>query len=194
MPKRPTHDDIREKTLAAAMATVDAESYAALNARSLATAAGCSVGTLYNVFGDLDGVVYALNLRTARALHRALSAGVEGVAETPRDRLTALANAYLDFAQAHPKRWEALFRFRAKGPIDGTVGRQGDALFALLRDSTGGAVPDDALLALWAAVHGVVELATQQHLLYYASGSERRYLRLILHAAIKGMEAEGWSG
>jgi len=194
MPKRPTHDDIREKTLAAAMATVDAEGYAALNARSLATAAGCSVGTLYNVFGDLDGVVYALNLQTARALHRALSAGVEGVAETPRDRLTALANAYLDFAQAHPKRWEALFRFRAKGPIDGTVGRQGDALFALLRDSTGGAVPDDALLALWAAVHGVVELATQQHLLYYASGSERRYLRLILHAAIKGMEAEGWSG
>jgi len=193
MPKRPTHEDIREKTLAAAMATVDAEGYTALNARSLATAAGCSVGTLYNVFGDLDGVVYALNLQTARALHRALSAGVEGVAETPRDRLTALANAYLDFAQTHPKRWEALFRFRAKGPIDGAVGRQGDALFALLRDSTGGAVPDDALLALWAAVHGVVELATQQHLLYYASGSERRYLTLILHAAIKGMEAEGWS-
>jgi len=194
MSKRPSHDEIREKTLAAAMAVVDADGRAALTARSLATAAGCSVGTLYNVFDDLDGVVYALNLRTARALRQALQDALEGAKKKPRARLTALADAYLDFATEHPHRWEALFRFRAKGPVDGSVGLEGDALFALLKDSVNGAVPDEALLALWAAVHGVVELATQQHLLYYASGSERRYLRLILDAAFKGFMADQKSG
>jgi len=190
MSKRPTHDEIREKTLHAAMEVVDAEGQGALNARNLAAAAGCSVGTLYNVFDDLDGVVYALNIRTARALRLALTDALGKAGPTPRDRLTALADAYLDFAAAHPRRWDSLFRFRPKGPVDGSVAREGDALFALLKDSVGDAVPDDALLALWAAVHGVVELATQKHLIYYASGSERRYLRLILHAAMTGMAAE----
>ena len=190
MSKRPSHDEIREKTLHAAIAVVDEGGYLALNARSLAAAAGCSVGTLYNVFGDLDGVVYALNLQTAKGLFHALRTALDGAGKGPHARLSALADAYFDFAQAAPRRWEALFRFRAKGPVDGTVGREGDALFALLKESVGGAVPDDALLALWAAVHGVVELATQQHLIYYASGSERRYLRLILDAAMKGFAAE----
>jgi len=190
MSKRPSHDDIREKTLRAARAVVDESGHTALNARNLAAAAECSVGTLYNVFGDLDGVIYALNLHTAQALRQTLTDALAGAGKEPYIRLLALADAYFDFAQAHPRRWEALFRFRAKGAVDGTVGREGDALFALLKDSVGGTVPDDALLALWAAVHGVVELATQQHLIHYASGSERRYLRLILDAAMKGFAAE----
>ncbi len=190
MSKRPSHDDIREKTLCAARAVVDESGHPALNARRLAAAAGCSVGTLYNVFGDLDGVVYALNLQTAKDLRAALQVALDGAGKGPYARLAALADAYFDFAQAAPRRWEALFRFRAKGPVDGSVGQEGNALFALLRESVGGAVPDDALLALWAAVHGVVELATQQHLIFYASGSERRYLRLILDAAMKGFAAD----
>lgn len=180
---RPSRDELRQRALDAAEARIAADGYAAVAARDLAKAAGCSVGTLYNVFGDLDGVIYAVNLRTARDLRRALDDAMAG-AETPERRLFALADAYFDFAQAHPKRWEALFRFRAKGPVDGSVGREGEALFALLKDATDGAVSDEALLALWAAVHGVVELAADQHLVFYASGSERRYLHLILKTAL----------
>ncbi len=193
MPKRPSRDVIREKTLHAALAVVDESGHAALNARSLAATAGCSVGTLYNVFGDLDGVVSALNLQTVKALRQTLSDALDGAGKEPYARLSALADAYFDFAQDAPRRWEALFRARAKGPVDGMVREEGDALFALLKESVGGAVPDDALLALWAAVHGVVELATQQHLIYHASGSERRYLRFILDAAMKGFAADSAS-
>ncbi len=190
MAKKKSHDDIRTITLDAATGVIDAEGYLALNARALATAAGCSVGTLYNVFGDLEGVVYAVNLRTAHALYAALETAVQQAGRRPEDRLHALADAYFDFAVAHPRRWESLFRFRLKGKADGSVGRAGEALFDLLKDSVNGLVEDDALLALWAAIHGVVELATQQHLMFYASGSERRYLRLILDTAFKGFSAE----
>ena len=191
MPRKPSHDEIRDRALRAARDTVRQRGHDALNARSLAVEAGCSVGTLYNVFGDLDGVVYALNLRTAQSLRGALSDALDGAGDGPHARLPVLADAYYDFAQAHPREWEALFRFRPRGDVDGSVGREGERLFALLRDAAGGAVPDDALLALWAAVHGVVELAAQQHLIYYASGSERRYLRLILDAALNGLTPAG---
>ena len=190
MTKKKSHDDIRTSALDAATEVIDDDGYLALNARALAAASGCSVGTLYNVFGDLDGVVYAVNLRTANALYAALEGAVKDAGHRPEDRLHALADAYFDFAQDHPRRWESLFRFRLKGKADGSVGREGEALFDLLKDSVNGMVEDDALLALWAAIHGVVELATQQHLMFYASGSERRYLRLILDTAFKGFAAE----
>ncbi len=190
MSKKKSHDDIRAAALEAATGVIDADGYLALNARTLAAAAGCSVGTLYNVFGDLDGVIYAVNLRTANALYTALETAMKTAGRRPQDRLHALADAYFDFAVAHPRRWESLFRFRLKRKADGSVGRAGEALFNLLKDSVNGSVEDDALLALWAAIHGVVELATQQHLMFYASGSERRYLRLILDTAFKGFAAE----
>ena len=190
MTKKKSHDEIRAVTLDAATEVIDAEGYLALNARALASAAGCSVGTLYNVFGDLDGVIYAINLRTAHALYAALEAALEQSGRRPADRLHALADAYFDFAVAYPRRWEAMFRFRLKNKRDGSVGRAGEALFNLLKDSVNGMVEDDALLALWAAIHGVVELATQEHLMFYASGSERRYLNLIIDTAFKGFAAE----
>ena len=191
MSTKKSHDDVRAAAIEAATGVVDAEGYHALNARKLAVAAGCSVGTLYNVFGDLDGVIYQMNLRTAQALHAELETAVKAAGRRPEDRLHALADAYFDFATAHPRRWDSLFRFRLKGKADGSVGRTGEALFGLLKDSVNGMVADDALLALWAAIHGVVELATQEHLMFYATGSERRYLRLILDTAFRGFAADG---
>ena len=170
MTKKKSHDEIRDAVMKAATETIDADGYLALNARELAAAAGCSVGTLYNVFGDLEKIVYAVNLRTALALHAVLEKAVKEAGDRPEDRLHALADAYFDFARDHPRRWESLFRFRMKGKADGSVGRAGEALFAMLKDSVNGMVADDALLALWAAIHGVVELATQQHLMFFGLG------------------------
>lgn len=188
-----THDDIRSKILESATRTIDSEGYSALNARKLAKAADCSVGTLYNVFGDLDGITYAVNLGTIRKLRGQMRDAVTDSMDTAGERLHAMADAYFDFAVAHQNRWEALFRFRPRGEVDGTVGQEADALFALLRDSVDIRVEDDALLALWAAVHGVVELASQKHLIYYSSGSERHYIHLIVETALRGFTANSSS-
>ncbi|MEM6678605.1 MAG: WHG domain-containing protein [Pseudomonadota bacterium] len=156
----------------------------ALAARRVAAAAGCSVGTLYNLFGHLDGVVRAVNRQTMRLLAEQLSAQLSALPQaTARDdRLTALAMAYLDFGLAEPNRWEALFRYRLQTPAEPP--QEAEALFDILRAEAGEGVEDEALTALWAAVHGVVELAVSRRLPVAPAGAERRMIALILTAGL----------
>jgi AcrR family transcriptional regulator len=114
-----------------------------LKARDLASAVGCAVGAIYNVFPDLDGLILEVNLRTlvlfeayiaqAHKDGRPGGAGGGSGAEpsapvrAPRadaaaggaDRavsdLTRLAVTYLAFASEHPLRWRALFEHRMAG-------------------------------------------------------------------------------
>ena len=52
-------EDLRLKLLDLAEATIKQHGLSSLRARDLATAAECSVGAIYNVFNDLDGLVAA---------------------------------------------------------------------------------------------------------------------------------------
>jgi AcrR family transcriptional regulator len=85
-----------------------------LNARELATSVGCSVGTLYNMFGSLDRLVQVLNARTLDRLCDALEAAA-ATEEGPEDRMAALARAYIDFANRQPQIWRAVFDHQPSG-------------------------------------------------------------------------------
>ena len=65
---RKPHKDIRAAALKSAEMIVVEEGLGALNARRVAAEADCSVGTLYNIFGQLDGLIDAVNLTTLRLL------------------------------------------------------------------------------------------------------------------------------
>lgn len=86
--------------------------FAKFSAREAARRAGYTVGTIYNVFGSLDGYLLAINSRTfelwAEWLERAL-AGVPGGGTT---RIKTLVHAYFDFAEAHRHAWMAIYDHR----------------------------------------------------------------------------------
>ncbi|MEO0993167.1 MAG: TetR/AcrR family transcriptional regulator [Pseudomonadota bacterium] len=185
----PEKIDPRAAIAEAAGKILAAEGIGALTARRLAAAGGCSVGTLYNLFGDLDGVVRAVN-RTSMAqlyVHLERTEGQDCTA-----RLLALAEAYRAFALAEPNRWEALFRHRLTppGPKAPAVEPEAAQLFALLRDRAGPGFDDDALTALWAAVHGVVELAVNKRLIGADIGAEPRYLKLVVLGLVSALGSE----
>lgn len=189
MTRRP-HDEMKQDIAALAARVVSAEGVGGLSARGLAGAAGISVGTLYNLFGDLDGVVREVNLGAMAALEEALRGALAGAGEDREARLTALAVAYSAFARADPNRWGALFRLRPERSPDPRVAVAEGRLLGLLREAAG-PLPEEALRALWAAVHGVVELGTRRHL----EGAEAPdYARLVVSAGLRGiaaLEAEG---
>ena len=54
---RKPHGELRVEALKIAEEIVVGEGLAALTARRVAGETGCSVGTLYNVFGQLDGLI-----------------------------------------------------------------------------------------------------------------------------------------
>ncbi|MEL6766984.1 MAG: TetR-like C-terminal domain-containing protein [Pseudomonadota bacterium] len=186
---RKPHKELRAEILAEAGRLVEGEGARALSARRLAAAAGCSVGTLYNLFDHLDGVVRSLNRETMQRLAASLNGADPGDAVPRAERLEALGRAYLAYGLAHPARWELLFRYRLETPAEAVPEELG-ALLALLRRVAGPGPSDEALIALWAAVHGIVELAVARRLPDAAEGAEGRMIALVIDAGVRGI-AEG---
>jgi AcrR family transcriptional regulator len=79
------------------------------SAREVAKQVGYSVGTLYNVFGSLDGLILALNARTLSRWAAELRARL---AASDGDRIATLVSAYFQFATDNPKLWIAIFETR----------------------------------------------------------------------------------
>src|ERR1700691_5320107 len=66
-----------------------------LKVRDVAEAADCSIGSVYNEFGDFDGLILTVNRETVQAL----TARVVSVpSEDPLRQLHGLAAAYLELA------------------------------------------------------------------------------------------------
>src|SRR5882762_4959962 len=130
------HAVLRERLIDAAERTIAANGLAGLRARDLAREAGCAVGTIYNVFEDLDELILCVGSRTLAMLDTALGAVrlalTYGSPEDAADDLVRLALAYLEFAAEHTVRWRALFEHRVSEdrPLPQWFVDQQHALFA----------------------------------------------------------------
>lgn len=185
--RRP-HGELKPLIISMAEEIVEGEGLSGLNARRLALGADCSVGTLYNLFGHLDGIVRAVNLSSIAILGQSLKNALDAAEDDTEQRLIAMADTYFDFAMQHPHRWETMFRFRSEADKDETMERAQEELFLILRSAVGGKLEDNILRAMWASVHGVAELSMNRHLTGVLSGTERHYARLIVMAGLRGIE------
>jgi AcrR family transcriptional regulator len=187
--KRRPHGQLKSALIKLAEEIIEAEGLEGITARRLATSADISVGTIYNLFGHLDGVIRAVNTASLHLLHNTLKAALQSAPETVEDRLIAMAEAYVDFALSQPHRWDTLFRFRASTPADEDMHKAEALLFSLLADAAETTENPHVLRALWAAVHGVAELAVGQKLTGIDPDQSRRYARLIVQAGLRGLDA-----
>src|SRR3954452_1362481 len=103
---------LRDALIHAAERTIDREGLRGMKARELAYKVGCAVGAIYNVFSDLDDLIFAVNALTLEQLEQTLTvAGGDGTSPQA-DAIKALIHlglAYTDYAAAHTPRWRALF-------------------------------------------------------------------------------------
>jgi len=100
---------LRDALIDIAEATITAHGLQSLRARDLAKEAGCAVGAIYNVFGDLNDLVLAVNARTFHNLGAAVAAELSDAPEDATAQLIAMAQAYHHYAAANTNRWRALF-------------------------------------------------------------------------------------
>lgn len=190
---------LRAIILAKAGAIVATEGLAAVQARRLAAEGGCSVGTLYNIFGDRDGLILAINRETMTAMGKPLEAARRASVKSGlENRLLALANAYKTFALENRNRWLAVFEFRL--PDDAALPADFEAerarLLLLLEETIGADVPDGgqrrtAARALFGAAHGILHLAVNNRLSDFDATEVERDLRFIVKAAAAGMRKKG---
>src|ERR1700742_2376281 len=96
----------RALILESARGLIASKGLKSLKVRDIAEAADCSIGSVYNEFGDFDGVILTVNRETVQALDARLSQVPD---QDPVEQLYGLAETYLDFFIAHANLLRALF-------------------------------------------------------------------------------------
>ncbi|MEM9577528.1 MAG: TetR/AcrR family transcriptional regulator [Pseudomonadota bacterium] len=181
--------DIRERATEIAERIVLEHGGGALSARGLAKELGISVGSLYNAFGDLDGVVRAVNARCADRLAEALRTALAKAPETARARVIAIGEAYFDFAYSEPRRWYMLFERDSDLQLDLRTAELQEGLLEMLIRAGDGDPTDEQhrqfFLLLWASVHGLVSLACRPSIVMIKPEVARSYMHDLIGAAFR---------
>lgn len=194
---RERHAATREHILKTARGIVHKQGFRSLSMRSLATAAGSSIGGLYYYFPDFDDLVLHLNAETVRRLDRALQ---QAYASPTPSTPAVLVDAYFDFVLANGADWSALFEHHLPSDyelpiwyrqvIDLAVGHAvaafGPALSHLdVRKRT------DLVVGLWAALHGLTSLERDGKLATVEGGSSARAIgHLLVQSALCGVSGD----
>ncbi|WP_108815396.1 TetR/AcrR family transcriptional regulator [Loktanella sp. Alg231-35] len=181
--------ELRENLIAIAERRIAADGLGALRARDLAAEAGCAVGAIYNVFGDLTDLALAVNARTFHTLGADVAAALALAPEDPVEQLVVMAQAYHHYAAANHLSWRALFDVeRAPGEAapEWYLQEMGQ-LFAYISDPLAVIFPDRdsaeiALLtrALFSSVHGIVLLGLDEASAGVPSDDIDRMIALVL--------------
>ena len=189
---------VAERLLGEARAIIAARGLAALGVRELVAASDCSPGSLYYLFGDLDGVIVAVNRDTLLRLDGALDAASRGA--DPASPLRRLADGYLAFAVAETRLLRALFEHRMRDDrpfppehlalVVTTFSRIEAALAPLLPRVD---ASERAMLArtLFSAAHGIVTLGLEERLVAVPLPHLRRQLGLFVDAFEAGLRHGG---
>lgn len=180
---------LRENLIEIAERTISQNGLTALRARDLASEAGCAVGAIYNVFGDLTDLVLAVNARTFHRLGADVAEALADAPQDPAEQLVVMAQAYHQFAAQNHLSWRALFDVeRAPGEAapDWYLAEMGQ-LFAYISDPLAVIFPardskDLALLtrALFSSVHGIVLLGLDEASAGVPSDDIDRMIALVL--------------
>lgn len=205
MGRRADHsrDDLFNLTAEAIADLLTVVGYRGLNMRAIAAKIGYSVGTLYNLFENFDGMVLFMNGRTLDGLDQAL--GNAPKTGLPEADLEMLLDAYLTFTNDRPELWDLLFEHRLGGSdtlpgwyqakVDKVMGRLETALAPLFSgtgqyDLAGTIEKKRSAHILWAGLHGIWFLARTGKLGVVTSDPADDLARNLVETYIAGLRAK----
>lgn len=176
----------------------------ALQARIIAKEVGISVGSIYNLVGDMDELHRLVNSELLDELGMVGSSAVQELDDKNvtdlRLRLLALAHAYFDFVERNQKQWAALLAFNRSTTSEATpdwymvrLEMLFDIISDNLQETTLGEDPHKckvAARALWSSVHGIVSnsFVGREDALLRESTLEQ--IDLLISVFVKGLSAD----
>lgn len=191
-----THTELFDLAINAAQSIVTTAGVKKISARKVAALMGYSPGTIYNLFGHMDGLILHVNARTLDELHQQLSMTIHPL--HPHQRLEELLNAYLGFVQTHRQRWNSLFEFSLHegNPLpdwyQNKILKVINLLESVLQPMLPGFSPEEIAhnaRVIWCGIHGVTTLALAKKLDIITS----RPLEIMAHDLVFGhMHGLGW--
>ena len=102
--------DLKARLLKCTIARIQKDGMRSLRARDLAQDAGCALGAIYNIYNDLDELVFYAKVEVFRNMEESLAEVMQEASHLPPlDQLRMLTSSYLDFANNNTNLWSALF-------------------------------------------------------------------------------------
>ena len=175
MARRSDHSyrELRDLIIDAAYDIVQEQGVESLSARNLATKISYSVGTLYNIFSNMNEIILHLNARVLDHFVSELANKLNTSVSSSIENLLFIARYYLYFSENHYNLWHMLFINKIYINEDAPKWYKGKiaALNKLVSHqiSLFNAPGIDTLLETsiyWASVHGVVSLNNSEKLRY----------------------------
>jgi AcrR family transcriptional regulator len=176
---------LRDSLLELAVAQVTAHGLEGLMIAQLARTLSISTAAPYRHFADRAAVVHAVASVGMNRLGATMSVAAHSTATPGPERIVAIGQAYLDFAQAEPHLFNAIFG--SKRPIETTEESKklqdaGRMTFGILLhhvaealgETESSARPRRIAFALWSFVHGqaVLRLIEADHVIGPASNRD----------------------
>lgn len=181
------HGDLRAALLAAGEAELSEKGVEGFSLRSVAKRAGVSHAAPAHHFGDAQGLLTALAAEGFRRFQATLDQREEGASDAG-DRAIRAGLGYLDFALARPALFRLIFSSAKPDYASDELIEAARAayvhLVGLVTDLGGN---ETDVVALWAAAHGIADLASggKLQMMMAKSPAEREVLiRSVLARAL----------
>lgn len=189
---------LRSALIEAANARISEEGLSALTARAIASDVGCSVGAIYNVFDDLDGLITAVNSSTLARLDRQIARALpdESEDQDPVETLVGIGLAYSRFAIKYPRQWSALFEqgLRSDREIPSWHMDEHLRLFTHVLNVLKKLAPEQSDEENWSlarlmfsAVHGIVSLGLHDLFIAVPSDEIEQQVALLVRSMMRGL-------
>ncbi|MCI5143054.1 MAG: TetR/AcrR family transcriptional regulator [Candidatus Electrothrix sp. ATG1] len=188
---------LRATVIEVATAMVREHGSTSLSIRKIAKQIGCAVGTIYNVFANLDEIVLTMNGATLSALQSRLLADIDQE-EDALAALIGLGQSYVAFCRENYHLWSLLLEHKlAPGStLPEWYQQQVDDLFLLVTGMAAPLVDDDkeraerAARVLWAGLHGICALAVSGKLDVVHAESAEVLAESLVRNYLQGLRGE----
>ena len=187
-----TRKELKEMAVSAGAELLESEGVEGMSARAIATRMGYTVGTLYNVFEDLEDIIMYINAETLKEMHAAL----EPLAKSKKKPLPVLhdfARCYCEYAVAHTARWSLLHSHPRSKPLPDWFHEEVHKIFALVGEplmalSHSPSAARDAAKVLWAGLHGICSLSLSQKLDRVDGAPMQKLVKNFVEHYVKGLQ------
>jgi AcrR family transcriptional regulator len=166
-----SRDELYKMALDASRSIAAKDGIRALTVRKVATAMGYSIGTIYNLFKNLDDLIVHINASTLDALYDALGEGDKS--EQPEQAVHQMTALYINFTQQNFNLWNALFEHRLPEdqPLPDWYGGKVARLLLLVERTIEPLFENQdvqncqkSARVLWSSLHGICSLAASEKL------------------------------
>lgn len=202
MARRNDHskEELKNLILNTAIKIVQEEGFTKLTARKLAQNVGYTAGTLYHLFGSMDGIIFAINEQTLSQLSKILTDPAQYSQESDlTEHLKIMAKLYMKFANNNRHLWLMVFNHALpqgeKSPD--WYRQQVESLFSplekMLSPLFSKKTREENILAarvLWLSVHGICYMEETEKTPLISENNANMMVNYLIDTFVAGITAK----